>query len=106
MDLDKDLLMGTNLKTYVCTGMKYLVTCRMWGQIVNKKIAILCRGKSLQYLHKLPEFDEYIIVNKFDEELKRSDIIDKLGDKPITHVVGYSPTLTGNMISNNCYKNQ
>ena len=71
---------------------------------MNKKIAILCRGKSLQYLHKLPEFDEYIIVNKFDEELKRSDIIDKLGDKPITHVVGYSPTLTGNMISNNCYK--
>jgi len=60
---------------------------------MGKKIAVLCRGKSLQHIDLLPDdIDEFIIVNRFAEELRIDSIKDKIGNKPITHVFSLGET--------------
>tara|TARA_B100000073_G_C23709493_1_gene563683 strand:- start:1083 stop:1787 length:705 start_codon:yes stop_codon:yes gene_type:complete len=52
-----------------------------------KKVAVLCRGKSLKHINMLPDIDEYVIVNRFGEELEDERISQKIGDSPITHIL-------------------
>ena len=56
----------------------------------NGQICILCRGNSMAlaetYFHNLA--DEMIIVNEFNEELKKSFVDQLFKNKNITHMVG------------------
>ena len=52
---------------------------------MSKKVAVLCRGKSLQYIDLLPDVDEYVIVNRFGEELNNNSVREKIG------LLAYSP---------------
>ena len=56
-----------------------------------KKIAILCRGKSLEFLSSLPDVDAYVITNNWGLELNQQFIIDRFSDnKPIIHILSLS----------------
>ena len=37
---------------------------------IKNSIAVLCRGNSLHYIDEIPLVDEYIIVNRFGDELE------------------------------------
>ena len=56
-----------------------------------KKVAVICRGKSLDYIDKLPEMDLYVIVNRFGHELEIDKIKDTLMGKNIHHVMSRVP---------------
>ena len=56
-----------------------------------KKIAVLGRGKSLEFLSSLPDVDAYVITNNWGLELNQQFIIDRFSDnKPIIHVLSLS----------------
>jgi hypothetical protein len=56
-----------------------------------KKVAVLGRGKSLEFLNSLPEVDAYVITNNWGLELNQQFIIDRFSDnKPIIHVLSLS----------------
>jgi hypothetical protein len=53
-----------------------------------KKVAVLCRGKSLESLNSLPDVDAYVIANNWGSELTQQFIIDRLSDnKPIINIL-------------------
>tara|TARA_B100000287_G_scaffold342571_1_gene329312 strand:+ start:4038 stop:5579 length:1542 start_codon:yes stop_codon:yes gene_type:complete len=71
---------------------------------MSKKVAVLCRGKSLQYINLLPDVDEFVIVNRFGEELNNNSVREKIGDKPVTHILSAAPNETKTMIEGDWYK--
>lgn len=69
-----------------------------------KKVAVICRGTSLDYIDELPEMDLYILVNRFGHELEVPKVKKTLEGKEIYHVmsrVGPEPLL---MIERGHYK--
>ena len=53
-----------------------------------KKVAVLGRGKSLEFLNSLPDVDAYVIANNWGLELNQQFIIDRFSDnKPIIHIL-------------------
>ena len=71
---------------------------------MNKKIGVLCRGKSLQYIDILPDCDEYIIVNRFGEELQNKNVAEKVGNKPITHILSPAMQVADDMLKYDFFK--
>ena len=41
-------------------------------------VAVLCRGTSLAHIDRVPEVDQYIIVNRFGDELENETISSRL----------------------------
>ena len=69
-----------------------------------ENVCILCRGKSLFHLDVLPDDAQYVIVNRFGNELLDENISNKLKDKDIHHVLSLSPEESQKMIENGDYK--
>tara|TARA_Y100001963_G_C6711110_1_gene414294 strand:- start:240 stop:995 length:756 start_codon:yes stop_codon:yes gene_type:complete len=69
----------------------------------KKSIAVLCRGKSLSHIDKLPDIDLYVIVNRFGKELNTENVKNKLSDKEIHHVMSRVPEEPASMVANDHY---
>ena len=72
--------------------------------MVKDSIAILCRGNSLKFIDKIPSVDEYIIVNRFADELEQKNVSDKLDGQDITQVLSLVPDEPTLMIQRGHYK--
>ena len=72
--------------------------------MVKDSIAILCRGNSLKFIDKIPDVDEYIIVNRFADELEQENVSNKLIGKNITQVLSLVPDEPTLMIQRGQYK--
>ena len=64
-------------------------------------VAVMCRGKSLNHLDKIPDVDLYILVNRFGKELEVENIKTRLLSKNIHHVMSRVPDEPTLMIKNN-----
>ena len=71
---------------------------------IKNSIAVLCRGKSLQYIDKVPLVDEYVIVNRFGDELEAPVIANRLKDETITQVLSLAPDEPKLMLERGHYK--
>jgi len=71
---------------------------------MKNSIAVLCRGNSLQHIDKVPLVDEYVIINRFGDELEIPTIADRLKDKNITQVLSLVPDEPKLMIERGHYK--
>ena len=71
---------------------------------VENSIAILCRGKSLKFIDTIPNVDEYIIVNRFGDELEQKNVSNKLYEQDITQVLSLVPDEPTLMIQRGHYK--
>ena len=58
---------------------------------MDSSIAILCRGKSLKYVGELPAVEQYIIVNRFGDELSDDTLANVLMNKKINQVLTLVP---------------
>ena len=72
--------------------------------MVKDSIAILCRGNSLKFIDKIPDVDEYIIVNRFADELEQENVSNKLIGQNITQVLSLVPDEPTLMIQRGQYK--
>lgn len=71
---------------------------------MKDSIAVLCRGSSLKFINKIPEVDEYIIVNRFGDELQNEELSNRLLGKEITQVLSLVPDEPTLMIQRGHYK--
>ena len=69
-----------------------------------KSVAVLCRGKSLQYIPMIPEVDEYIIVNRFGDELEIEYLSSRLMGKQITQILSLVPEEPQLMLERDHYR--
>ena len=53
----------------------------------NNSIAVLCRGNSLHHIDKIPVVDEYVLVNRFGDELEDEKLAGILEDKPLARAL-------------------
>ena len=72
--------------------------------MVKNSIAILCRGNSLKHIEKIPKVEEYIIVNRFADELQQQNISDTLQNQDITQILSLVPDEPTLMIQRGQYK--
>tara|TARA_B100000963_G_scaffold359882_1_gene388620 strand:- start:273 stop:935 length:663 start_codon:yes stop_codon:yes gene_type:complete len=72
--------------------------------MVKNSIAILCRGNSLKHIEKIPKVEEYIIVNRFADELEQQNISDTLQNQDITQILSLVPDEPTLMIQRGQYK--
>ena len=70
----------------------------------NNSIAVLCRGNSLHHIDKIPVVDEYVLVNRFGDELEDEKLAGILEDKPLTHILSLVPDEPELMIQRGHYK--
>jgi hypothetical protein len=71
---------------------------------VENSIAVLCRGNSLHYIDEIPLVDEYIIVNRFGDELEDEKIADRLQNETISQVISIVPDEHKSMLERGHYK--
>jgi len=68
------------------------------------KIAVLGKGISLNNFTELPNTDEYVIVNDFDQEVLQNTFLrSNLIEKPVTHVANRHRLSMDTMVSNHMY---
>lgn len=71
---------------------------------IENSIAVLCRGNSLHYIDEIPLVDEYIIVNRFGDELEDEKIANRLQGQDITQVISIVPDEHKSMLERGHYK--
>ena len=71
---------------------------------MDSSIAILCRGKSLKYVGELPAVEQYIIVNRFGDELSDDTLANVLMNKKINQVLTLVPDEPTLMIQRGYYE--
>jgi|2_EtaG_2_1085320.scaffolds.fasta_scaffold06662_2 hypothetical protein len=72
------------------------------GTSINS-VAVLCRGKSLDYIDMLPDVDLYVLSNRFGTELEVDKIKNKISDADVHHVMNRWPTEPREMIEQKHY---
>ena len=72
--------------------------------MVENSIAIFCRGNSLKFVGEIPDVEEYIIVNRFADELEQENVSSKLEGQDITQILSLVPDEPTLMIQRGQYK--